>query len=122
MASRTVTTHADAIRMDVPDLVQTLIDALGASVVAAMSGAGSRSLPKKWVEGTRPGPEKLDRLRLGYRVWRTLSDAEGRHVALAWMVGANPRLEEQTPVTCIRELRTIDVLGAAEAFVNDNPA
>ncbi|MET4225580.1 hypothetical protein [Oerskovia enterophila] len=122
MASRTITTHADVIRMEVPDLVQVLIDNLGASVVAAMSGAGSRSLPKKWTEGTQPGPEKLERLRLGYRTWRILYDAEGKHVALAWVMGSNPRLGEVTPVTCIRELRTAEVLGAAEAFVSDVPA
>lgn len=108
--------------MPVPDLVQELVDGLGASVVAAMSGAGSRSLPKKWAEGTRPGQDKLDRLVLGYRAWRILKDAEGNSVALAWMVGSNPRLGESTPVTFVRDLRAAEVLGAAEAFVSDVPA
>ena len=70
MSSRTVTTHAEAIRLDLPDLVQVLIDNLGPSTVAALSGAGSRSLPKKWVEGPKPSQDKVDRLRLGYRVWK----------------------------------------------------
>jgi hypothetical protein len=119
MSSRTVTTHAEAIRLDLPDLVQVLIDNLGPSVVAALSGAGSRSLPKKWVEGTKPSRDKVDRLLLGYRVWKTLNDAEGKNIAGSWMLGANPRLGEVTPITCIRELRAVEVLGAAEAFVND---
>lgn len=119
MSSRTVTTHAEAIRLDLPDLVQVLIDNLGPSVVASLSGAGSRSLPKKWVEGTKPSRDKVDRLLLGYRVWKTLNDAEGKNIAGSWMLGANPRLGEVTPVTYIRELRAVEVLGAAEAFVND---
>jgi len=52
-------------------------------------------------------------------VWRTLEQSEGSSVALAWLVGSNPRLGEATPVTYIRELRVEEVLGAAEAFVND---
>lgn len=122
MASRTDIVHREAICMEYPDLVQTLIDSLGASVVAAMTGAGSRSLPKAWTQGTRPGPEKLDRLVTGYRVWKLIYDAEGKHIALSWMVGSNPRLGENTPVTAIREGRKVEVLGAAEAFVNDVPA
>jgi hypothetical protein len=35
------------------------------------------------------------------------------------MTGANPRLSEDTPLTAIRELRAVDVVGAATAFIND---
>ncbi|MEK8229301.1 hypothetical protein NKG05_30490, partial [Oerskovia sp. M15] len=55
------------------------------------------------------------------RVWRMLEQTEGRDVALAWLVGANPRLDEQTPVTGIRELRSAEVVGAALAFIDGSP-
>lgn len=118
----TADVFADSIRLDIHDLTRELNENVGAVVVAAMTGAGNRSLPYKWAENVDPRREAEDRLRLGYRVWRILYDNEGRNIALAWLVGANPRLEEQTPVTCIRELRTKDVVGAAQAFVDDVPA
>ncbi|MEU2201649.1 hypothetical protein [Isoptericola sp. NPDC019482] len=118
----TTDAFADSIRLDIHDLTRELIDNVGATVVAAMTGAGSRSLPYKWADKTEPRREAEDRLRLGYRVWRTVRDAEKPHVALAWLVGANPRLGEATPVTFIRELRTRDVVGAAVGFIEDVPA
>ncbi len=48
-----------------------------------------------------------------------MSDAESPRVAAPWMTGANPRLSEDTPLTAIRELRAVDVVGAATAFIND---
>lgn len=45
--------------------------------------------------------------------------AEGRDVALAWLLGTKPRLDEDLPVLVIQQQRTREVLGAAEAFVED---
>lgn len=53
---------------------------------------------------------------------KTLQLAEGRHVALAWLTGANPRLDEELPVLYIQQLRSREVWGAAEAFVSDTYA
>lgn len=33
--------------------------------------------------------------------------------------GGNPLLGEDTPITAIREMRAGDVVGAAEAFIDD---
>ncbi|WP_426592607.1 hypothetical protein ACPPVS_12605 [Cellulomonas sp. McL0617] len=56
---------------------------------------------------------------MGYRVWRIIEASDGPSVAAAWMAGANPRLDEATPVTYVRELRTREVVGAAAAFADD---
>jgi hypothetical protein len=116
--------HAGAIRAELHQLVSELVDALGPTAVQAMTGTRDRSMPARWahVDGPEPRAQAQQQLRLGYRVWTMLRDAEGERVAAAWMTGANPRLGEETPLTAIRELRPADVVGAAEAFVNDTHA
>lgn len=113
--------HAETTRMDIHDVARELVENLGPSVVQSLTGSKDRSAPAQWArpDGPEPRPETQNRLRLGYRVWRTIEQSEGRNVALAWLVGSNPRLGEATPITFIREQRVAEVLGAAEAFVND---
>lgn len=41
------------------------------------------------------------------------------NVALAWLVGSNPRLGEDVPLLYVQQQRTREVIGAAEAFVDD---
>lgn len=86
----------------------------------ALTGVRDRGQPGRWArpDGAEPRHASSQQLRLGYRVWRMLEQTEGRDVALAWLVGANPRLDEQTPVTAIRELRSAEVVGAALAFID----
>lgn len=107
--------------MNIHDLVRELNENVGTTVVRTMAGAKDRTSPHKWAkpDGPKPGAEAEGRLRLGYRVWKTVQMAEGRDIALAWLMGANPRLDEDLPVMAIQEQRTREVLGAAEAFVND---
>lgn len=38
---------------------------------------------------------------------------------LAWLMGANPRLDEELPILFIQKNLARDVIGASEAFVND---
>ena len=117
-----VRAYNDSIRRSPAELAAELVEHVGATVVAAMTGK-RRTAPYRWARGdTQPSPETLVRLRLGWRVWQTIQQEQGPDVALAWLVGANPRLGEQTPVTAIREGRDADVLGAAKAFLADVPA
>lgn len=123
MRSDVDTVFADAIRLDIHDLVRLLNENVGSVVVQSMTSVKDRGQPARWARGeATPRQHSENQLRLGYRVWRLLEEVEGRDVALAWLVGSNPRLEEQTPVTAIRELRSADVIGAAMAFVDGAPA
>jgi hypothetical protein len=112
---------AEVTRMNIHDLVRELNENVGATVVQTMAGVKDRTSPYKWAlpNGPEPRAEVEARLRLGYRVWRTIEQAEGRHTALAWLMGANPRLEENLPVLYVQQMRTREVVGAAEAFVDD---
>lgn len=111
--------HSEATRMDIHALVARLNENVGTTVVQAMTGTKDRNRPREWAKAVVPRPEVEGRLRLGYRAWRTVEATDGPSVALAWLVGANPRLGEQTPVTAIREQRADDVLAAALSFVED---
>lgn len=116
--------YAETTRMDIHDLVRELVENVGPTVVQTMAGVKDRSMPREWAkpDGPTPRTDAQQRLRLGHRVWRTIERTEGPHVALAWLVGANPRLGEDLPLAYVHDLRTREVLGAAEAFVNDTYA
>jgi hypothetical protein len=111
--------HAEAIRKELHELIAELVAELSPTPVQAMTGTRDRSMPAAEARRSGPAPQAgtQDQLRLGYRVWTTLRDAEGPRVAAAWMTGANPRLGEDTPLTAIREMRPADVVAAAEAFI-----
>lgn len=110
--------HADAMRRELNELVAELIAELGPTAVQAMTGTRDRSMPAAWARGvSKPRPATETQLRLGYRVWSIMREAEGPRVAAAWMTGANPRLGEDTPLTAIRQAQPADVIGAAEAFI-----
>lgn len=110
-----------AVRKDLHELVAELLDGLGPTVVQALTGVRDRSVPSRWARLDGPAPRIVSQqqLRLAFRVWLMVCDAEGPQVAAAWMVGANPRLAEDTPITAIRQLRSADVVGAAQAFIDD---
>jgi hypothetical protein len=110
--------------MDIHDLVRELIEKVGPTIVQTMAGVKDRNMPGQWAktDGPTPRAEAQQRLRLGHRVFRTIERAEGANVALAWLVGTNPRLDEELPLTYVHALQAREVLGAAEAFVNDTYA
>ncbi len=110
--------------MNIQDLVRELNGSLGTAVVLTMAGVKDRTSPFRWAkpDGPEPRPEVESRLRLGQRVWKTLENPEEKHVALAWLMGVNPRLDEELPVFYIQQLRSREVVGAVEGFVNDTCA
>lgn len=121
MKTSAIDVHADVTRKDLHELVAELIGALGVTVVQAITGTKDRTQPRKWarIDGPKPRREAEERLRLAYRMWSFVERNESPSVALTWMVGANPMLDERTPVTAIRELDAVAVTQAAQAFVED---
>ena len=90
--------------------------------MAALTGTRDRKLPIRWAraDGPEPGPDFRRRLLLAHRVWAQIAPQETEHVARAWFIGANPFLDEDTPLTAIREDRARQVVAAATAFVEDS--
>ncbi|TDX81594.1 hypothetical protein EDF35_1264 [Rathayibacter sp. PhB151] len=115
--------HARTARMDVHEVAAVLVQGLGPTLIAAMTGSKDRKLPSKWAkpDGPRPSADFTRRLQLGHRVWVALSESESEHVARQWFLGGNPVLHEDTPITAIREDRGSAVIEAVESFIRGDP-
>jgi hypothetical protein len=115
--------HAATARMDLHQVARELVDGLGPTLVAAMTGTKDRKLPSKWAkpDGPKPSPDFARRLQLAHRAWRMLEQAESEHVARQWFIGGNPILGEATPLTAIREDQGAAVIRAVSAFLQDEP-
>lgn len=59
-------------------------------------------------------------MRQALETWRTVAEVEGEHMARQWLIGAHPWLNDDSPVSAIREDRFRDVGTAANAMVNDS--
>lgn len=97
-----------------------LIDLLGPTLTAALTGVKDRKQPYRWAsQASTPRHETENRLRIAYRIVLFLREAENDHVIRAWFIGGNPNLNEDTPITAVREGRDLEVIAAAQHFVNE---
>jgi hypothetical protein len=114
----------DATRLSPADLVTALRVALGVRLVAVIAGVKETRAVHQWADGIREmrDPEVLDRLRVAYRVVRTLEVHDSPQTVQAWMQGLNPILGEQSPARLLRdgdlEQDGPRVLDAARAFAS----
>lgn len=83
------------------------------------SHARTSLVPMTKEDGPQPRPEAIKRLTFAYEQWWKVAEAEGEHVARLWFIGANPWLDNDTPVNAIREGRLKEVSHAAQALVDD---
>ena len=106
--------------MSSTELARELVQHLGPTVVAVTTGVRDEELPGKWSAAGRPvpGDDALQRLQVAHQAWTTIATAEGADVARAWFIGANPRLDEQSPMVAIAAGRFAAVMSAAAAFVD----
>lgn len=121
MATQTpVTLHRSTNRNDPHEIVRQLNDALGATLVAALSGVKNRKQPHDWArpDGPEPRIDAWNRVQFAHQIWTVLELEEGREVARRWFIGGNPLLEEATPVMAIRNDRHAEVRRAAQAFID----
>lgn len=110
--------HAETSRMDFREIVRRLNASLGAAMVSAMAGAKDPKASYRWQRenGTVPSNASQTRIMLAHRAWKMVSDVDGEQVARQWFLGANPWLDEISPVEAIRQDRFKAVIDAAEAM------
>jgi len=108
--------------MNIHDIVRELTASLGPTLVAGLAGVKDRKLPIRWAkpDGPMPRPEASNRLTFAHRQWTVLSAADGPAVARQWLIGGNPYLQENTPISAIRDDRHSEVAAAVQAFVSGN--
>lgn len=112
--------HEETVRIDIHEMVRRLLNHLGPTPVALLSGAKDRKVAHGWAKAGGPTPrdEAQRRLQMGHRIWVLIASAENEHVARAWFIGSNPRLGERSPLIALREGDIVQAWDAAMAFVD----
>jgi hypothetical protein len=115
------TAYQLTIRLGIREITRRLNGCLGGTLVASLAGAKDTKASYRWAreDGPQPRPEAIKRLTFAYEQWWKVAEAEGEHVARMWFIGANPWLDNDTPVNAIREGRLKEVGYAAQAMVDD---
>lgn len=113
--------YREATSTKFPELVRELSEVIGKKLTAYVGGVKDVRALDRWTEGSVAYGDAEDRLRLAYRVVRTLGKHEHPHVVQAWLTGLNPELNDRAPLRLLREgnLEKVgpQILGAARAFL-----
>lgn len=119
-------TFSDAMPNHDHEIVAYLVSQLGLTLTAYIATARRRELLNGWATPpggtghTSPPEESAVRLRFAYRIFRLIQDADDNHVARAWLISANPRLDDRTPAEFVRDNKLVAVSRAAHAFASDS--
>lgn len=114
-----VTPYKKAIRQPIPEIAQTLQEALGQRLVAYAVGIKSPKLVGRWAAGDgNPRDDAATRLRDLYRVFVILHEQYDDQTIRAFLMGSHPDLQDRTPVDVIREGQGVEAIHAAAAFLD----
>jgi hypothetical protein len=114
--------HRLAMRSTPKEVVQRLVDILGAKLVAYIGGVGETRAVRQWIEEAREprNPETLLRLREALTIAQMICEKDGISTTQAWFMGLNPQLEDRSPAKLLRDgdpPTIAEVRGAARAFL-----
>ena len=84
------------------DVVQQLVDLLGATTVAAIGNVKETRAVNQWLSGERE-PQRPHALRFGLQLALMISNHATRERARAWFYGSNPQLEDRSPLVVLRD-------------------
>lgn len=108
--------YREATRLPLPKMAEKLQETLGQRITAYAIGIKDPRQIGKYARGeTTPSDVTMDRLRRLYQVTQILSTRETAETIRAWMIGANPLLEDRAPLELLHEEEVEPVAGAAEA-------
>lgn len=111
--------HLSTVRMSIADIARFLQENLGQRLTARITNINDARQVGKWANGTSvPRQEAEERLRAALQVFQLIQDAESLYTARAWMIGMNPQLQDESPLTVIADGRFRDVMVAARAYVD----
>lgn len=112
-----------SIRDDTAVMTRWLLDHLGQRITTVGLGLRDASVIRRYARGeVHPPEEREARLRLLYRIARTITDAYDAETARAFLTGSNPQLGDQSPLLMIADEPTEqaapEVVGAARALLH----
>lgn len=99
-------------------VILRLTDVLGPALVGAVAGLEGPAPVKTWMIRP-PDAGKETRLRVAYEVVEMIAEIESAEVALIWMCGSNPLLDDRNPAFEIGRGGGDAVLKAARAYLKD---
>jgi hypothetical protein len=94
--------HNDAMSLPMEDVIQQLVDLLGATTVAAIGNVKETRAVNQWLSGERE-PQRPHALRFGLQLALMISNRATRERARAWFYGSNPQLEDRSPLVVLRD-------------------
>jgi hypothetical protein len=109
--------HRLAVNESTDRIAQSLQETLGQRLVAFAIAIKDPKAIGKYAGGRTPRTSTEARLRDLFFITRVLLTAGTAQMARAWMIGANPQLEDRAPIELLHEGQTQAVLRAAQAFV-----
>jgi hypothetical protein len=94
--------HNSAMSLSMPTVVADLVDLLGATSVATIGGVQETRAVHQWIAGERE-PQRPHVLRFALQLATMISTVGTRDLARAWFYGANPGLDDKTPLVLLRD-------------------
>jgi len=114
-----VQAHEIAMASNIRDVVRGLVEALGATMVAAIGGVSETRAVKQWM--TDRDPQRPNTLRFALQLAWIIAEKSDRETARAWFQGVNPHLNDAVPLLLLRERPLSDVQGSLMSAVRAFP-
>ncbi len=113
--------HRQSTLLPFSRLVKELTSVIGRKLTAYIASVKDARAVDRWIAGAEPYKGVEERLRLAYRIAKTISDHESPRVVQAWLTGLNPELGDRVPIRLLREgdIEVVgpEVLAAVRAFL-----
>ena len=89
--------------VEITQVVTHLLDALGALLVAVITGAEYVDTVEAWARGdSSPDPAQEQTLRIAWEVVQLLTDVDSAETVRAWFNGMSPELDDAAPALLLR--------------------
>lgn len=112
--------HDDAMGLPMVEVVERLVDYLGAPTVAAIGGVNETRAVRQWMHKGGREPQRGNVLRFALQLASMIANTEDGDVVRAWFQGCNPHLEDRVPAVMLRDRPLGEIQGsmiaAARAF------
>ena len=109
--------YKESVVLSVPTAAGYVLDVVGQRISAVALGLRDVRPVRAWQEGGEIREENEARLRLLYRVAKTVASVYDDATARAFLRSSSPYLSDSAPVFAIAEGRDEDVVAAMRAFL-----
>jgi hypothetical protein len=96
-----VDAHLYVISKRIDEVVQALVELLGASLVAHIGGVKETRAVAQWTRGRTP--QRESELRCALQIAAMIATLREGHLAKAWFEASNPHLDDKTPIAIFRD-------------------